>query len=113
MTRALLVAAVAETTTGLALVLAPALVGQLLLGADLTGPAATVARVTGIALIGLGIACWPGPAILGMLLYSTVVALYLAHLGLDGGTAGILLWPAVVLHVLLSIWLAHSWAKGK
>lgn len=108
MTRALLVAAVAETATGLALVLAPARVGHLLLGADLTGLAATVARVAGIALIGLGIACWPGPPRVGMLVYSVSVALCLAYIGIAGASAGVLLWPAVIVHVFLSglIWTA-------
>ena len=69
----------------------------MLLGAALTGLAATVARVAGIALIGLGVACWPGPPTVGMLIYSATVAVYLALLGLAGGSAGILLWPAVAL----------------
>ncbi len=56
----LLVAAVGEMATGAALLLAPALVGQLLLGAELSGLAIIVARVTGIALVALGVACWPG-----------------------------------------------------
>jgi hypothetical protein len=112
-TRALAVAAVAEAATGLALLVAPALVGQLLLGVDLTGHAATVARVAGIALIGLGVACWPGPPLLGMLIYSAAVALYLAYIGLAGGSAGILLWPAVLLHVILSALIALGWASGR
>ena len=80
MRKVLIFAAVAEAATGLALLLVPSLVGQLLLGEELTGIAVPVARVAGIALIGLGIACWPGPPLLGMLIYSAVVALYLAYL---------------------------------
>jgi hypothetical protein len=57
MKNALTFAAVAETATGLALLIAPSLVVQLLLGEQLTGVAIPVARVAGIALIGLGIAC--------------------------------------------------------
>jgi hypothetical protein len=67
----LIFAAVAEAATGLALLVVPSLVGQLLLGEDLTGVAIPVARVTGIALIGLSVACWPGPPLVGMLIYST------------------------------------------
>ena len=59
--KALIFAAVAEAATGLALLIVPSLVGQLLLGEELTGIAVFVARVAGIALIGLGAACWPGP----------------------------------------------------
>ena len=86
----------------------PSLVGQLLLGEDLTGVAIPVARVAGIALIGLGVACWPGPPLVGMLTYSALVALYLAYLGFAVGLTGILLWPAVVVHAILTALLA--WA---
>jgi hypothetical protein len=61
MKNALAFAAVAEAATGLGLLIVPSLVAQLLLGEQLTGVAIPVARVAGIALIGLGIACWPGP----------------------------------------------------
>jgi hypothetical protein len=44
--------------------------------------------VAGIALIALGIACWPGPPLVSMLIYSTVVALYLAYLGFAGTFTG-------------------------
>ena len=66
----LIVAAVGEAATGLLLLLAPALVGQLLLGEGLTGVAMPVGRVAGVALIALGLACWPGPPLIGMLAYS-------------------------------------------
>jgi hypothetical protein len=109
MKKVLIVAAVGEAATGLALLVVPSLVGQLLLGERLTGVAIPVARVAGIALIGLGIACWPGPPLVGMLTYSTVVTLYLAYLGFAGGLTGVLLWPAVALHVVLSILLGRAW----
>ncbi|MGB6707576.1 MAG: hypothetical protein WBE94_20985, partial [Pseudolabrys sp.] len=68
----------------------PSFVGQLLLGEQLTGIAIPVARVAGIALVALGIACWSGPPLIGMLAYSTIVALYLANLGFAGSVAGVL-----------------------
>ena len=108
----LIFAAVAEVITGLALLIAPALVGKLLLGESLTGVALPVARVAGIALIGLGIACWPGPPLLGMLTYSALVTLYLAYLGYAGGFAGVLLWPAVALHAILTALLARDVMRG-
>ena len=109
MKKVLIFAAVAEAATGLALLIVPSLVGQLLLGEELTGVAIPVARVAGIALIALGIACWPGPPLVGMLTYSAVVTLYLAYLGFAGGLTGVLLWPAVALHVVLSILLGRAW----
>jgi hypothetical protein len=95
-------AAVGEVATGLALLLVPSLVGRVLLGEELSGVAVTVARVAGVALIGLGVACWPGPPRLGMLAYSASVTLYLAYLGWWGGATGVLLWPAVILHAILT-----------
>ncbi len=103
----LIFAAVSEGATGVALLLVPSLVGRLLLGEELTGIAIPVARVAGIALIALGVACWPGPPRVGMLTYSAAVTLYLAYLGFAGGMNGILLWPAVVLHVILTALLAR------
>lgn len=102
-------AAVAEAATGVALLIVPSLVGQLLLGEGLVGIAIHVARVAGVALVALAIGCWPGPPLLGMLTYSTAVALYLAYLGLTANATGVLLWPAVVLHMGLSFLLGRAW----
>jgi hypothetical protein len=114
MRRALVFAAVSEAATGAALLIVPSLVGQLLFGAELTGIAMTVARVTGIALVALGIACWPGTPLVGMLTYSVAVTTYLAYAGLAEGFAGMLLWPVVALHGVLSVLLARAMlAPGK
>jgi hypothetical protein len=104
----LIFAAVGEAGTGLALLIVPSLVGRLLLGEDLTGITIPVARVAGIALIALGVACWPGPTRVGMLIYSAAVTLYLAYVGFAGGFAGILLWPAVILHAILTVLLTRA-----
>ena len=109
----LVFAAVSEAATGLALLIVPSLVGQLLLGTELTGVAVTVARVAGIALIALGVACWPGTPRIGMLTYSAAVMLYLAYVGLADGLNGILLWPAVVLHAIVTALLALASGSDK
>jgi hypothetical protein len=101
MKKMLMVAAIAEAATGLALLVVPSLVGHLLLGQELAGVAVAVARVAGIALIALGIACWPGPPVLGMLIYSALVSLYLIRVGLTANSTGVLLWPAVIVHLTL------------
>ena len=98
----LIFAAIAEVATGLALLIVPSLVGRLLFGVEFVGITIPVSRVAGIALVGLGVACWPGPPLVGMLIYGSVVALYLAYLGLADGLTGVFLWPAVVLHVILT-----------
>ena len=75
----------------------------------ITGAAILTSRFTGIALIGLGVACWPNgsprQALHGMLTYGALAALYLAYVGVRGLGAGVLLWPAVVVHVILVILL--------
>lgn len=107
------IAAITEAATGLALLVAPSVVGRLLLGAELSGVSVVIARVTGIALIALGTACWPRcTALCGMLTYSVLATLYLTWLGIRGEWVGSLLWPAVLLHAVLTILLARMWSKG-
>ena len=113
MKRVLIFAAVGEAATGMALLIIPSLVGQLLFNAVLTGIAIIVARVAGIALIGLGVACWPGTPLAGILTYSAAVTLYLAYLGFAGGLGGILLWPVVVLHLILTTLLTRASISDK
>ena len=113
MKQVLLLASVGEAATGLALLLVPALVGRLLLGTELTGVALPVTRVAGIALIALGVACWPGSPLCGMLTYSAAVTLYLAYVGLAGEAAGKLLWPAVVVHAVLTVLLGRLWFQAR
>jgi hypothetical protein len=110
MNKPLAFAAIAEAATGVALIVVPPLVGRLLLGAELTGVAIPVARVTGIALIALGVGCWPGSiALRGMLTYSALATLYLLYLGIRGEWVGPLLWPAVGLHAVVAILLGRAW----
>jgi len=113
MIREVTLAAMGEAATGAALLIIPSLVGRLLFGEELTGVAIPVARVTGIALIGLSIACCPGPPRVGMLTYSSAVTLYLAYLGFAGGLTGILLWPAVVLHAIMTAILISASTKNR
>jgi hypothetical protein len=110
--KVLVVAAVMEAATGLALLIVPSLVGRLLLGEELAGVAIPVARVLGIALIALGIACWPGTPLCGMLTYGVAVTLYLSYLGFRGNWVGPLLWPAVAAHAVLTLLLLRAWLTG-
>jgi hypothetical protein len=101
--------AIIEAATGLALIIAPSLVGRLLFGAEFTGVANPAARVTGIALLALGVGCWPGSsALYGMLIYSALVTLYLAYVGFADSLTGILLWPVVALHLILTAFLIRA-----
>jgi hypothetical protein len=116
MNKLLALAAVAEAATGLALLVVPSLVGRLLLGVALAGVAVPVARVAGVALCALGIACWPGKgprqaALCAMTTYDLLVGLYFVYLGIRGEYAGPLLWPAALLHLILTALLARAWLK--
>lgn len=103
-----------EVAAGLALALAPGFSVQLLLGTSLDSPAALViTRMTGIALCSLGIACWlahkdgqsrAGMGLIGsMLFYNIAVASLFIYSGLTLSIAGVLLWPAVLLHTVLAM----------
>src|SRR5262245_8223842 len=113
----LLLAALAEAATGLSLMVRPALVSELLFGAAVAGLGAVISRFAGIALIALAIACWPGNgagrALCGMLTYSALATLYLAYVGLVRHLTGKLLWPAVVVHLILSLLLARAWISAR
>lgn len=114
MNKPLAFAALAEIATGIALLVVPSLVARLLLGTEVTGVAVAVGRVAGMGLLSLGIACWPGKeptrtALGGMTTYGLLVTLYLSYLGTRGEWVGPLLWPAVALHAMLTILLAHEW----
>jgi len=110
MNKLLTFTALAEAATGLALVVVPSLVGRLLLGVELSGVSVVIGRVTGIALVALGIACWPGrTALCGMLTYSALASAYFAWLGTRGEWVGSLLWSAVVLHAVITVLLGRAW----
>jgi hypothetical protein len=61
----LTLAAIGETATGFALLIVPSLVVRLLFDAEIVGAGVVMSRLLGIALIGLGVACWPGTDTLG------------------------------------------------
>jgi hypothetical protein len=116
MKKMLLLAAAVETATGLALMVGPSLVARLLLGVELIGVSIPVARVAGIGLFSLGLACWPvketsRTALCAILTYDLLVTLYLLYLGIRGEWVGPLLWPAVVLHAILTVLLTWAWLK--
>jgi hypothetical protein len=120
--RILTFAAIIEAGTGLALMIVPALVVSLLLGQSISGVAVPLGRCFGIALLALGVACWPGrspeagaPAFRAMLIYNLLIALYLAYLGTAGNLLGLLLWPAVALHAAVALallWTRRGRARG-
>jgi hypothetical protein len=111
-------ASAVEALTGAALILRPALVVRLLLGGEISGVGFPLARIAGVGLLSLGLACWPRtlaarPALEAMCLYNTLTAAYLAYLPLRGVPGGALLWPAVALHVVLAVLLTAAWRASR
>ncbi|MTH79695.1 hypothetical protein [Paracoccus aestuariivivens] len=98
----LVISAIAEIATGLALVVRPSPLAELLLGVEIFGVAVGFARIAGIALVGLGIACWPGSPRAGMIIYGFAVAVYLAYLAISGVATGVAIWPVIVAHLTIS-----------
>ncbi len=103
----------------MALLCRPSSASNLLLGAPLQeASAVTVARIGGAGLLTLGIACWlarrdaRSPAARGlitaMVIYNIGVALILGTAGLRSQPVGIILWPAVVLHTVMTAWCIMS-----
>jgi Tumour protein p53-inducible protein 11 len=103
-----------EAATGLSLIAFPSVVARLLLGAELAGSGIAIARLTGIALLCLGLACWPSGAnaskatVRALFTYNLLASLYLCYLRFAGGFAGYLLLPAFALHALLAVLLLRS-----
>ena len=118
--RIMIVACAAEAATGLGLLGVPSLIVGLLLGAEPIGIALVISRVAGIALISLAIACWPDAGAtgsnkpyVGMFTYNALITLILAQVGLAGATSGILLWPAGLFHLTMSILLGWAWSQRR
>lgn len=116
MKKLLILAAVSEAATGIALIAVPTIVVRFLCGAELIGVGIVIARIYGISLIAIGVACWPsdgaGQAFYGMLTYSTLATLYMTAIGI-GGYSGILLWPATLFHAFLTVALVGAWLKQR
>jgi hypothetical protein len=116
MKKLLIFAALFEALTGLVLLVYPPLPIVLLFGSALDDAGLLVARIAGIALLSLAVACWPEGnlfrAFLAMLIYGALVMLCLVYAWLTG-VAGILLWPAVATHGVLSVLLVWAWRNGR
>lgn len=111
----LIVTALFEAATGVALVASPSFVVSFLIGSPLDSlPGSVVARLAGVALLTLGVVCWlarndqmnrvmVGP-VSAMLLYNIAAATLLIYARLGLRLSGVGLWPAVVLHAIFALW---------
>ena len=120
----LVVTALLETITGLALIVSPALPVSLLIGAALdTTVGFVLARIAGSALLALGIACWlarddtrSGAArglVVAMVFYDAAAVAVLVYAGVGLRLAGVGLWPAVLLHLALAVWCIAAFRQGE
>jgi hypothetical protein len=114
MSRLLKLTALIEAVTGLGLLAVPAIVVRLLLGAEISGASIPLGRVAGVALLALGVACWLAHydaqsraargLISAMVLYNLGTVVILGTAGIRLQPVGIALWPAVVLHAVMTVW---------
>lgn len=112
-----------EGGTGLALATVPALPISILLGSSLDTAGSLVARVAGVALLSLAVACClarndvqSGAAngvICSMLLYNTSAAGLLIYAAVALNLAGPGLWPVSLLHAAMAIWCIACLRKTK
>ena len=111
----LTITAAIEGVTGLLLLTAPSFVSKLLLASSLEGAVALiVARLTGLALLTLTVACWlarsdaeTGAAnglVTAFVLYNVGATALLVYAGIVLQLSGKFLWPAVLVHVVMGAW---------
>jgi hypothetical protein len=113
--------ALIEAGTGLGLVAAPAVVVRLLLGGELLGAGIPLGRVAGVALCALAGACWLASSdtqscaargiVSAMAIYNLGVIVILTLFGSQSQSIGLALWPAVILHAIMTVWCLASLTK--
>jgi len=115
-TRVLLAtASTLEAVTGLALIIAPSIV-RFLLGTDISGATLVIARMAGLGLLALGVACWPRgeatiPRLRAMLIYNLLATAGLGYLRFSSQSVGKLLLLALAVHAVLTILFLGAWLK--
>lgn len=120
----LILMAAAETAVGLCLIAIPATGVLLLLGSPIdTAVAITVSRVTGMAMLTLGVACWMARAdshspaarglVAAMAIYNGGVCAVLVYAALGAGLSSFALWPVAISHAGLAAWCLAVLARMK
>jgi hypothetical protein len=118
----LIVTAVIEVGAGLSLLCCPSTMVKLLLASTLASLATRVlGRFAGAALLALGLANWLARredqslstrGLVGaMLLYNLGAVLILTAYGCQSQTIGVALWPAVIVHAIMSAWCATTFIR--
>ena len=111
----LLITALVEIPTGLCLLFLPGILFVMLLGLDhAASDTIFVGRLAGAALFAIGVASWIAGAdtstaaqsglLAGVFIYNAAVAALLAYAGIVLNMAGLLLWLATAIHLVLAVW---------
>jgi hypothetical protein len=119
-----IVTAVIETGVGVALLTFPSEAVSMLLGAPLESPVSVIlGRICGAALTTIGVANWFAQydwqsraargLIIGMAVYNLAAAAILGLAAMQLFSAGLALWPVVILHAALFVWCISGIAEGK
>jgi hypothetical protein len=115
---AVTIAAWIEIFVGASFLLALNGQSQLIFGATTEGSGVHFAQLAGIALISLGIACMPSNlagtrqvAVRSLFVYNIAATIFFAWIAVATTFQGVVLWPVVILHAVLTIVLALSLRK--
>ncbi|NOL47509.1 putative membrane protein [Synechococcus sp. MIT S9220] len=94
-----------ELITGITLLLLPSVVMPLLFNAESSAAAERLMQLYGLALLGLGVACWESPCALpakrGLLLYNCSAAVLLITLSSQQLSGGAAVWTGALIHIVL------------
>ncbi len=101
-----------EGSTGLALMITPSLVINLLFGSPLSDPISIIiTKISGVALVSLALACWfsrngesQNGLGIALLFYNLASVALLGYAGLHENLNGIALWPAIAALIFLALW---------
>ncbi len=109
-----------EVLTGAGLVADPSLLASVLFGSEMNASGNAAGRIAGLVMVCLALACWPSGsdggqprALVPLIALSLLAAFYLAVVGLEGATVGVLLWPAAAAHAVLAVLLARLWTSDR
>jgi hypothetical protein len=118
-----IVSTLVELPIGFLLLTFPSITSHLLLGAETSSIFEnTIARVAGVAIISLSIACWLSrtstkidsqrPVIAGMLFYNLAVTILLIYYLIAGGSTALLI-VAIAAHALLLVACLYLFNRSK
>ena len=124
MKKLLTLTALLESGTALGLLIVPSVVTTIILGSPVDIKVALViSRISGIALLVIGIICWVNrneeqnkstKGLVGAIgLYNFGVIVVFVAAGLSPEPNGVGLWPIVVAHLIMGIWCVTIFLRNK